>query len=255
MIRAMTDSTLPADPLASLASRDPQIQAARLAQEAFATAFRLSVENGAERREAALATLAGHLEQWILMSSADARPLRRALVLTGLDQWGLAYSQIFGAEALGGVSDLIGRLRNTIPVEIEAACQGQLEAIRGDEASAYDFKFELRRELHLALWHSMIASEDRDEAFTIMKALGGMMRSLVREMPTLGWRLLADALALIQIRCLAHGLAGSGLARETTTELFASLAAELPEEIRNAAMSLASESVLAWQQAQRSAQH
>lgn len=251
----MDAPALPPDPLAHLASRDTQIQAARLAQEAFATAFRLCTDSDAERRERALASLASHLEQWILMTGADSRPLRRALVLTGLDQWGLAYAQIFGAAALAGVSDLIGRLRNTIPVELEAACQSQLEAVRTDEASAYDFKFELRRELHLALWHSMISSEERDDAFAIMKALGGMMRSLIREMPTLGWRLLADALALIQIRCLSHGLAGEGLARETTTELFGALATELPEEIRNAAMSLASESVLAWQQAQREVQH
>lgn len=251
----MTDSVRPDDLLAPLAPRDTQIQAARLAQEAFATAFRLSVEKDVERRSPALATLTNHLEQWIGMASREAQDLRRALILTGLDQWGLAYSQIFGTEALDGVSDLIGRLRNTIAIDTEAACQQHLETIRREEKAAFDFKFELRRELHLALWHSMIASENREEAFAIMKALGKIMRSLVREMPTLGWRLLADTLALIQIRCLAHGLAGSGLARETTTELFGALATDLPENVRNAAMQLAAESVQAWQQAQRSARH
>ena len=42
-------------------------------------------------------------------------------------------------------------------------------------------------------------------------------------MPTLGWRLVADALASIQLRCLADAAASTELARETTEGLFVAL--------------------------------
>jgi hypothetical protein len=252
----MNAPTLPPDPLAALAPRDVQLQAARLAQEAFAAAFRLGAEAGPGGMRVEVVTkLAGHLNAWASMAASEEQIVRRVLLMTGIDQWGLAYSQIFGPGALGGVSALIGTLREPIRIEDEAGAQEYFETIRGDEAAGFEFKIELRRGLHLALWHSMIASEDREEAFEILQALGGMMVALTREMPTLGWRLVADALALIQIRCLSQALATQGLARETTTELFAALARDLPDEVRQATMQLAAESVLAWQQAQRGMQH
>ncbi len=252
----MNATTHPPDPLIALAARDVQLQAARLAQEAFAAAFRLGAEAGpGGLRGDAVMKLAAHLNQWTSLATREAQILRRVLLLTGIDQWGLAYSQIFGAGALAGVTALIGALREPIRIEDEAASQEFFETIRGDEAAALAFKIELRRALHLALWHSMIASEARDEAFGILQALAAMMVALTREMPTQGWRLIADALALIQIRCLDQALAAQGLARETTTELFGALARELPEEIRQAALQAAAEAVLAWQQAQRGTQH
>ncbi len=252
----MNTPTLPADPLSLLAPRDMQLQAARLSQEAFAAAFRFGAEGGPdEPRRAALGRLVAGLSEWAAMATTEAQLVRRVLLLTGIDQWGLAYSQIFGGAALGGVTALIGALREPIRVEDEARAQDLFETIRSDEAAAFEFKVELRRGLHLALWHSMIACEDREEAFSILQALGGMMAALVREMPTLGWRLIADALALIQIRCLSQSLAAQGLARETTTELFGALSRDLPEEVRQPTMQAAAESVLAWQQAQRGMQH
>ena len=252
----MNAATLPPDPLAALASRDVQLQAARLAQEAFAASFRLGAEAGpGGLRVEAVTKLVQHLNAWVGMATADEQIVRRVLLMTGVDQWGLAYSQIFGPGALGGVSALIGALREPIRIEDEADSQEYFETIRGDEAAGFEFKVELRRALHLALWHSMIASEDREQAFEILQALGGMMVALTREMPTLGWRLVADALALIQIRCLSQALASQGLARETTTELFGALTRDLPEDVRQATMQAAAESVLAWQQAQRGVQH
>ncbi|MCL2656242.1 MAG: hypothetical protein FWD62_02275 [Betaproteobacteria bacterium] len=252
----MNTSPLPPDPLTAQIARDTQLQAARLAQEAFATAFRLGAEaHSDEQFRASIAQLASHLNKWAGMANAEEQILRRVLLLTGIDQWGLAYSQVFGGAALGGITALIGALREPIRIEDEAHSQELFETVRSDEAAAFDFKVELRRALHLALWHSMIASEDRDEAFAILQALGGMMLALIREMPSLGWRLIADTLALIQIRCLSHALASQGLARETTTELFGALARDLPENVRQAALQAAAEAVLAWQQAQRGMTH
>ena len=86
----------------------------------------------------------------------------------------------------------------------------------------------------------------------ILTRLGGMLFVLTRSMPQLGWRLVADALAHIQIQCIAHGLAADGLARECTVSLFAALSNELPDEQRQLIMAYSAEAVRTWQEARRS---
>ncbi|MFA9438315.1 hypothetical protein ACDA63_01605 [Uliginosibacterium sp. sgz301328] len=242
---------VPPDNLLPHANRDTQRQAARLAQESFGAAFRLTLEGKPDKLPVVIDKLAAHLREWSGMSTVDGRAARMALLMAGLDQWGLAFSQTFDAGGMGGLSLLLGKLRDAMDVAEEAACQRFFDDINNDEACALDFKVELRREIHLALWHAMIASEDRDEAFGILEQLGAMMLALTRTMPTLGWRLLADALASVQIRCLQQGLALEGLGQETTQQLFGAVAQELPEDLRGLVMEQASQAVMAWQRARR----
>lgn len=253
--QSVEPSTLPQDSFASLAPRDVQQQAARLVQEAFAAAFRLSIEASAEQCQLAVEKLAGHLGEWAGMASRDEALLRRTLLLSGLDQWGLAFSDTFGPKALAGVSALVGLLRNELDAQEEAISQGFLERLQDEEGAAFDFKVLLRRELHLALWHAMIASEEREEAENIMRHLGGLLLAVHEQMPTHGWRLLADALASIQMRCLSQGLAIEGIGQETTQSLFVSLASALPDEVCARVMEQSSAAVRAWQEARRSVQH
>jgi hypothetical protein len=244
---------VPPDGLAAHANRDTQRQAARLAQESFAAAFRLTLEGQPDKLPAVIGKLGAHLCEWAAMATVDGRAARMAMLMTGLDQWGLAFSQTFDAQAMGGLSLLVGALRDDLDVGEEGLCQQYFDQLNFDEAYGLDFKVELRREIHMALWHAMVASEDRDEAFGILQHLGSLLLSLTRSMPTQGWRLVADALASIQIRCLQQGLALEGLAQETTQELFGALARELPEDLRTLIMSQASEVVMTWQRARREA--
>ena len=101
------------------------------------------------------------------------------------------------------------------------------------------------------MWHSAIVGEEREEALRLAGQLGGQLLALVHAMPLAGWRLVADALAFIQIRCLADGLAADGVGQEATQALFHSLARELPAELRDQVMAHASQAVIAWQQANR----
>lgn len=252
---AQVSNDLPPDPLAALAHADVQRQAARLVQESFNAAFRLSLEGETEQAEPALAKLAAHLDEWAGMATHDETLLRRALLLVGLDQWGLAFMQAFGSGGLSGLSVLLGKLRDALEIDDEAACQQYFSRVQDEEACALDFKIALRRELHLTLWHAMIACDSRDESLAILRALGGLLLALPRSMPALGWRLVADALASIQIRCLTHGLASEGLGQEMTQELFAALYADMPEELRARIMQASSQAVVAWQQARRATQH
>ena len=70
-------------------------------------------------------------------------------------------------------------------------------------------------------------------------------------MPELGWRLLADALANIQIALLSDLAPKSPLAQEGTQQLFASLRHALPAERYQAILAHAGQAVGAWQQASR----
>lgn len=251
-----TEFTLPADPLEELAPRDVQIQAARLVQEAFGAALRLSAQGGESKQlDEALGRLADHLREWSRMTTLESAHLRMALLLAGLDQWGLAYSKVFGPAALAGVSAILADLRDGLGVEEEAACQRYMDMLHDLEATAIEYKIALRRELHLALWHTMIASEDRAQAETLMSLLGGMLLALNKLMPIMGWRIIADALSMIQIRCLQHGLASEGLGMEMTQGLFAGLLAELPEASVKLVSSHSAEAVHAWQEARRNTQH
>jgi len=142
-------------------------------------------------------------------------------------------------------------LRHGLDAAGDARFQRQYAAIEAAESDAVDFKMELRRNIHLALWHAMIACEDRDEALALLGVLGGMLVALVKRMPALGWRLVADALTLIQLRCLADAAASTDLARETTEGLFVALRQALPREVSEPMFAQANQAVIAWQQSRR----
>lgn len=245
-------SPVPSDPLAAVANPEEQRRAARTVQDAFARVFRLTLEADEAVRTQEAGALRDALANWSRAAEGEeAGALRMAMLLSGLDQWGVAYCRAFGLSALPVLSALVGDLRTALDPQAEARFLANFDAIAAAEENAIDFKVELRRAIHLALWHGAIAAEERDEALRLAGQLGGMMLALAREMPQLGWRLVADALAHIQIQCLAHGLAAQGVAREATEALFAALARELPQEARDAAMAHATQAVMAWQQANR----
>lgn len=245
-------SPVPADPLARLASPEEQRRAARMVQDAFAQVFRLSLEADEAACAGGVDTLRTALGNWAAAGEGDGgAALRMAMLLSGLDQWGVAYSRAFGLAALPALSNLVGGLRTGLDEGAEARFLTQFEALGAAEENAVDFKIELRRAIHLALWHGAIAADDRAEALRLAGALGGTLLAVTREMPQLGWRLVADALAHIQIQCLAHGLATEGPAREATEALFAALARELPDETRDAVMAYTAQAVSGWRQARR----
>lgn len=245
---------MPVDQLAPLAGPDDQRTAARMAQDAFSQVFRLTLSEDDAGRAQGVERLANALLKWTDGgASVSSQGLRLALLLAGLDQWGLAYSRAFGLQAIPGLTELVGVLRAALEPQAEARFQHSFSAIDAHEGNAIDFKVELRRGIHLALWHAMIASDDRDQAKAILTQLGGMLFALVRLMPELGWRLVADALATIQIHCLAEKLATDGLARAMTENLFAALSQELPADKRDLVMAHSTRAVLAWQEARRAA--
>jgi len=252
MSAASNQAVLPADPMAALASADVQRQAARMAQDAFGRVFRLTLEADEAGRREGVAALVEAMRNWSQAGGGDeASALRLAMLLAGADQWGLAWSRAFGLTAIPGLTELVGALRTGLDAQADARFLQQFEALGAREECAIDFKVELRRGIHLALWHSAIAAEDRDEALRLAGQLGGLMLALVREMPVAGWRLLADALAHIQIRCLTEGLASEGIAQEATQALFGALSRELPADCRDAVMAHSTQAVLAWQRASR----
>ncbi|MCK9389457.1 MAG: hypothetical protein M0Q22_13820 [Sulfuritalea sp.] len=245
-------STLPPDDLAALVTPDVQRLAARMAQDAFTRIFRLTLEGDEDAIQLAVAEIERLARNWVRAApDDDARALRLALLLAGIDQWRLAWCQAFGLVAIPGIGALLGALRGDLDATTEERLQRQFAAIEQHESDAVDFKMELRRNIHLALWHAMIACEERDEALAILAALGGMLVALVGQMPTLGWRLTADALAHIQLRCLTDAAASEGLARETTQELFTVLRQALPGEIFEPMLAHANRAVIAWQQSRR----
>lgn len=246
---------LPDDPCIDLAPRDVQQQAARLVQEAFAAAVRLTVQTEGKQLDEAVSRLADHLREWSRMAVPESAQFRLAMILAGMDQWGLAYSQAFGADLLGCVSSVLANLRDCLDLSEESACQVFLDRIHDEEACALEFKICFRRDLHLALWHSLIEAEDRAQAEALLKLLGGLLLALNRAMPTLGWRLVADTFASIQIRCLQHGLAGEGLGREMTESLFEGVHGELPESVRDLVTAHSASAVHAWREASRATQH
>ena len=252
----MTDSpssaAFPADMLADLASPDVQRHAARMAQDAFAQIFRLTLAGDPAALEIGVANIEPLCRNWVRAGTDDnARALRLALLVGGIDQWALAYSQVFGLTAIPGVTALLGTFRNGLDAAADARFQQQFVRIEAVESDAVDFKMELRRNLHLALWHAMIASESHDEADGILRGLGGLMCALVTKMPQLGWRLVADALVHIQIRCLAEGAAAHGLAQESNERFFQSLRQTLSPAHADAVFAHANRATIAWQQARR----
>jgi hypothetical protein len=241
------------DNLASLANSDTQRIAARMAQEVFAGTFRQSVDPDQAEAGKALAEVESRCANWCSAGgSEEAKALRLALLISGLDQWGLAYSQAFNLTAIPALSALIGGLRTRLDTQADARFQGFFSQIDQIEADAIDFKVELRRGIHLALWHAMAACETEAQAKSIVQALGSMLLALDERMPELGWRLMADALANIQVRLLDDP-AASAVAQEGTRQLFESLRRSLPQERYQTILAHSAQVVLAWQQSKRSA--
>ncbi|WP_043420868.1 hypothetical protein [Azonexus hydrophilus] len=246
-----TASPIPADPLATLADTDSQRLAARLAQDAFAAVFRMAVAPDSDAEAGALGELAGRCYNWSQAGAADdARALRLALLINGLDAWGLAYTQAFQLQAIPALTALIGGLRTRLDATADARFQQQFAALTGNEFAAVDFKVELRRSIHLALWHAMAACETAEQAEGLVRPLGSLLLGLNEQMPELGWRLIADALASIQISLLADA-AASAMAQDGTQQLFAALRHALPAERYQAILAHSGQAVVAWQQARR----
>lgn len=244
------DISLPADRLAALISPEQQRQAARMAQDGFARLFALSAGGDAGTIEAAVGEMLPLCRNWARAGgSEDAQALRLALLVAGMDQWGLAYSQAFGLAAIPALSALLGALRTGLDAAADARFSRQYAALEAVETDAVDFKMQLRRNIHLALWHAMIACPTTEEAAPILRALGSLLCALVGRMPRLGWRLAADTLAHIQIRCLGEGAAATEAARENNDRLFAALRANLPADKSAAIFALAGEAAVAWQRA------
>ena len=242
----------PVDRLAGTAPAEVQRLAARMAQDAFTQLFRLTLERDEPALRGAVAEIARRSRNWAQAGTDDeARALRLALLLSGIDQWGLAWCQAFRLSAIPGVSELLGSLRTGLDVAADARFERAFAAIDAAEGDAIDFKMDLRRNIHLGLWHAMIACEDRAEAETILAALGGMMVALTQKMPLLGWRLVADALAHIQLRCLTEAAASTELARDVNAALFTALRQNLPRDISEPMFAHANQVVIAWQQARR----
>ncbi|WP_341743713.1 hypothetical protein [Azonexus hydrophilus] len=246
-----TASPIPADPLATLADTDSQRLAARLAQDAFAAVFRMAVAPDSDAEAGALGELAGRCYNWSQAGADDdARALRLALLINGLDAWGLAYTQAFQLQAIPALTALIGGLRTRLDANADARFQQQFAALTGNEFAAVDFKVELRRSIHLALWHAMAACETAEQAEGLVRPLGSLLLGLNEQMPELGWRLIADALASIQISLLADA-AASAMAQDGTQQLFAALRHALPAERYQAILAHSGQAVVAWQQARR----
>lgn len=242
------------DQLAGLVSPDAQRTAARMAQDAFAGIFRLSLANDPARLGTAMAELEPQCFNWCQAGDGEAaRAVRLALLIGGMDQWGLAYSQAFDLTALPALTALLGALRNRLDAAGDSRFLQYFAQIDRVEADAIDFKVELRRSIHLALWHAMVACDDADEARHILQSLGSLMLAVAERMPQVGWRLLADALASIQISLLADPARLTGLAHENTQQLFAALGQALPKERYQAILAYSGQAVLAWQQSRRPA--
>ena len=249
----MNDTTLPADTLSALANADVQRQAAQMAQDAFSRIFRLTLEADITELDATVGELAKRIANWVRAAgSDDGRALRMALLISGLDQWGVAYTQAFALTAISGLSALVGHLRTGLDARDEDRFVQQFSALESSEGNAIDFKMELRRNIHLALWHALIAAaaDDPVDSQHLVNTLGSLMLALIGRMPALGWRLVADTLAHIQIRCLTMALEAP--AQQHTEALFASLRHALAREQGHALFSLANQAAVRWRQANRS---
>lgn len=251
---AMTTAAhIPADQLAATANADTQRLAARMAQDVFAGVFRQAVLADAAQGEAVLAEVTARCFNWCQAGGNEPScALRLALLISGLDQWGLAYTQAFKLNAIPELSALIGALRNRLDARGDARFQQYFRQIDEVESDAIDFKVELRRSIHLALWHAMAACETAEQVKNIVQPLGSMMVVLTQQMPELGWRLLADALANIQICLLSETVPATPLAQEGTQQLFASLRHALAQDCYQNILAHSGQVVIAWQQASRS---
>lgn len=245
-------ASLPVDELSCLANAEVQRVAARMAQDIFAEIFRKAFTADPDQLGKTLAEVELRCVNWCQAGDGDHGPvLRMAMLISALDQWGLAYTQAFNLVAIPALSALIGALRSRLNAPSDALFQRYFNQIEHVETDAIDFKVELRRSIHLALWHAMAACETAEDAQAVLKTLGGMMLALNEHMPELGWRLLADALAHIQICLLRDTAIPSTLAKESTQQLFDSLRHALPLERYQIILRHSGQAILAWQQVHR----
>ena len=242
-------STPPIDPLHGTVPPEGQRLAARMAQDIFSGVFR-QLAAPATNTQALLDEVGQCCHNWIQAGADEAaRALRLALLVAGLDQWGLAYSQAFGQTAIPALSTLLGTLRNRLDPAADARFQQYYAQLAENEAAAIDFKIDLCRAIHLALWHAMSACDNDAGAAPLVQALGSQLLGVDKQMPELGWRLVADALASIQAALLAGDVGDVG--QRGTQQLFGALQHALPAERYRLILATSAQAVLAWQQAQR----
>ena len=235
--------------ISTIAPADCQRAAAQLAQDIFAGLFRKAFTKDPEELGRTLAELESRGVTWCEAGdSIEGQILRLAMLVNGLDQWGLAYTQTFDLTAIPPLSALIASLRGRLNDEADTLFQQFFEWIEQGETHVVDFKIELRRSIHLALWHAMNACENAEDTQAILQPLGSMLITLDQKMPELGWRFVADALAHIQISLLSD-TADAG--RDSAQMLFESLRHAMPQERFQNILRLSSQVALAWQQAQR----
>lgn len=248
----MSDTTaLPADGLAALADAATQRAAASLAQDVFGEVFRNAFESDPTLLGNKLKLQVARCHQWSEQAADDeARLLRLALLVAGLDQWGVAYAQAFELHSIPALSALLGTLRTNLDERADAIFQRHFSRIEAVEADAIDFKVTLRRGIHLALWHALAACDTEADCTALVRALGSLMLALDKQMPTLGWRLLADALAHIQIALLADAGIGD-IGREGTRQLFDALLHALPRDTWLTILRQSGQAVVAWQQQEK----
>lgn len=245
-----SDSRTVAELFTTTAPAQIQTATARLAQDVFGEIFRKAYDPDPAELSKAVTALQARCIKWCEEGDrSEAQLMRLALLITGLDQWGLAYTQTFNLTAIPPLTALISSLRTGLNEQSDALFQQFFELIAQGENNAVDFKIELRRSIHLALWHAMAACETTEDAQSILQPLGSMLLVLIQTMPQLGWRLVADTLAHIQIKLLDEN---SEVARNSTQTLFESLRHALPLELYQNILRLSSQAMLAWQQAQRS---
>ena len=241
---------LPEDSLAAFANTDTQRLAARMAQDVFANTFRESAATDMAALADRMTALEQQCHNWTQAADGDdGRALRLAMLISGLDQWGLAYSQAFGLNAIPPLSALLGSLRTGLEAAAEARFLQYYGQLAAEEACAIDFKIDLRRGIHLALWHAMSACDDDAAAEPLVQALGSQLLVLEQQMPELGWRLVADALASIQAGLLSGDVGEVG--QRGTQQLFSALQHALPAERYRLILASSAQAVLAWQQTQR----
>lgn len=242
------------DPLAALVSTEVQRRAAQRVQDVFTGVLRLTVEGASEAASrTALSEVEERCHHWCLAASEtemEPQVVRRALLISGLDQWGLAYSQAFGLTAFPALSSLVGALRQRLDERGDACFQRFFLQMETEEAAAIDFKVELRRGVHLALWHAMAAAEHEDQAAIVVSALGSLMLALEQRLPTFGWRLVADALAHIQIGWMELEKASPWVEGQTRA-LFEALRHALPAERYQTILAHSGQAVVAWQRSRR----
>lgn len=245
--------TPPHDALAGLISPALQKEAANLAQDGFTRVFRLLTEGDESAAELGLSVIETRARGWAFDGQeGDAALMRLALLVSGLDQWGIALTQALSLQALPGLTALLGNLRMPLDAQAGARFEQLFADVEAREENAIDFKMELRRGIHLALWHAIAASDDEAERTQLIQRLGSQMLSMTQNMPTWGGHLLADSIAHIQLRLLSATQADA-VAEAATSELFGALQQALGQAQGRTIFGQAAQLVLAYQSAQRTA--